>query len=194
MLIRLPLPVHTYCFWGLRKVLNTWRAMLRSSPQIFVIYKSGHVQLLGIARLCHEIVNSTVCLNKGQRRAVRILRRISSIFVIVEQRELLTSDLIRTVDYNKKRYRRGCLAGFPGVLACALFGREGELFVRWQDIGRKDEEAVLCVNFYYLLSCPPVHEADRSVYRFPSKRRQVSVQRAAPRNLRSQFRIESRDY
>jgi hypothetical protein len=45
-----------------------------------------------------------------------------------------------------------------------------------------------------VLTSPPGHEADRSVYRFPKKRRQLSVQRVAPRNQRSQFPIESRDY
>jgi hypothetical protein len=56
----------------------------------------------------------------------------------------------------------------------------------------KDEEAVLCVNRH--ISCPVTQSTRRTgvFYRILSRRRQLSVQRVAPRNRRSQFPIESK--
>jgi hypothetical protein len=73
-----------------------------------------------------------------------------------------------------------------------LSGRDGNYIYVGEGNGRKDEESVLCVN------CDTSHPVPRSTrrigafYRLLGKRRQLSVQRVAPRNRRSQFDTESR--
>jgi hypothetical protein len=58
----------------------------------------------------------------------------------------------------------------------------------------QDEEAVLCMNFVPSYPVPRSTRGTGVFYRLLSKRRQLSVQRVAPRNRRSQFPIESKEY
>jgi hypothetical protein len=71
-------------------------------------------------------------------------------------------------------------SGAPVCFGVCLVRPRRELRVRWQAIGHKDEEAVLCANCVTSYPVPRCHDADRSVYRFPSKRRQLSVLRDTP--------------
>jgi hypothetical protein len=92
------------------------------------------------------------------------------------------------------RYRYG-LTRHPTVLARALPGREGNYVYVGKLLGtRMRRQFSVRTMFPPILSPGPRDETDRNVYRFPSKRGQLSVQRVAPRNRRSQFRIERRDF
>jgi hypothetical protein len=75
-----------------------------------------------------------------------------------------------------------------------LFDRTGELFLSWRRKGHKDEEAVLCANCDTSYPVPRSTRRTGAFYIPLSKRRQLSVQRVAPRNRRSQFPIESKEY
>jgi hypothetical protein len=82
---------------------------------------------------------------------------------------------------------------------CVRFGaclfEEGENYVKvGEGNARKDEETVLCGNCGTSYPVPRSTRRTGVFYRILSKRRQLSVQRVAPRNWRSQFVIERRKY
>jgi hypothetical protein len=80
---------------------------------------------------------------------------------------------------------------------CVRFGaclfEEGENYVKvGEGNARKDEETVLCGNCGTSYPVPRSTRRTGVFYRILSKRRQLSVQRVAPRNRRRQFVFEGR--
>jgi hypothetical protein len=75
-----------------------------------------------------------------------------------------------------------------------LFEERGELFLSWRRKRLKDEEAVLCANCDTSSPVPRSTRRTGVFYRLLSERHQLSVQRVAPRNRRSQFHTESNEY
>jgi hypothetical protein len=80
------------------------------------------------------------------------------------------------------------------ALARALSGRQGNMYVCWRRKGHKEEEAVLFANCGISCTAPRSTRWTGVFYRDLSKGRQLSIQRVAPRNRRSQIPIESRGY